>query len=233
MDKIFQYIIKILKVKSKMAGRFSEDFFMWLEALSGSEMNLVYNEPGWYGKYFTDLLLSELKDESDLKRIKFYDGSYPLLENPFVSRDRLVIQNDNHDLQSPSFKVSLKPRGSILVLDKDIEQHRRHEVKLFRDPYWVRDKGNDWPVRIVMSSYWYTHGMYGVPDGRSICDRKSNKNCVESVPYLEAYLPDACAYEGEGYTRVHRDLSIINAMRAWVGLDEMKAADLGLPRCGV
>jgi alpha-amylase len=219
------------KVKSKMGGRFSDDFFMWLEALSGYEMNLIYDEPGWYGKVFTNLLLKELKEESDLARIKFNDGSYPLFENPYIAPERLVIQNDNHDLQSTSFGVSLKPRGSVLVRDKDVEQHRQQQVKLFRDPYWVRDNWNDWPVRVVMSSFWFTYGEFGVPDGRSVCNVKTDKKCRQSVPRLSAYEANACAYEGRGYTRVHRDIGIINAMRSWIGLDRINASVLGLSHC--
>lgn len=40
-----------------------------------------------------------------------------------------------------------------------------------------------------------------------------------------------CAYRGKGYTRVHRDVKIINAMRKWMKLGPISGGDIGLPGC--
>ena len=53
-----------------------------------------------------------------------------------------------------------------------------------------------------------------------------------------AYDPNSCGYSVydqngkwlEGvYTRVHRDIEIINTMRRWMGLGLLSSSDLGLP----
>lgn len=57
------------------------------------------------------------------------------------------------------------------------------------------------------------------------------------MPFSAAYDANACGYSvapggswTEGvYTRVHRDLSIINAMRSWMGLGSITATQAGLP----
>ena len=57
------------------------------------------------------------------------------------------------------------------------------------------------------------------------------------MAYSAAYNPDECGYSvyvngawQQGvYTRVHRDIQIVNAMRAWMGLGSVKSADVGLP----
>lgn len=58
------------------------------------------------------------------------------------------------------------------------------------------------------------------------------------MPYSKAYDPNSCGYDvGQGgswkegvYTRVHRDMDIVNAMRKWQGLAQANdASSLGLP----
>jgi alpha-amylase len=61
------------------------------------------------------------------------------------------------------------------------------------------------------------------------------------MPFSKAFVADACGYTcsvngawQEGvYTRVHRDIEIINAMRKWQGLGAANGPeDLGLsPNC--
>ncbi len=78
-----------------------------------------------------------------------------------------------------------------------------------------------------------THGHLAVPDGWSDCSLCTTtcNSCKESAPYSPAYEPGACAYKGNSYTRVHRDIAIINAMRSWVQLPPIRGADIGLPGC--
>ena len=100
-----------------------------------------------------------------------------------------------------------------------------------------------------MTSYSFmNNGAAGFPDGKSDCSRCTGvqcKNyCSKSVPYQKAYDPSSKGYDtGSGgnwkegsYTRVHRDIQIVNAMRKWMGLnslnenelygDEMKKAEM-------
>ena len=42
-------------------------------------------------------------------------------------------------------------------------------MKLFTSPNGAQDNDNDFPIRVVMSSfYWYGNGLQGIPDGKVI-----------------------------------------------------------------
>ncbi len=85
----------------------------------------------------------------------------------------------------------------------------------------------DWQIKLVLSSYTFmNNGAMGIPDGKSDCKAcigTQCNSCSKSMPYSKAHDPNSCGYDcgtsgawKEGvYTRVHRDISIINAMRAW------------------
>lgn len=130
--------------------------------------------------------------------------------------------------------------GSVLVKEKNVGKHRYFEELLFS-----RTDGN-WQIKLVLSSYTFydSIGAYGFPDGKSDCKncldgKNCNGQCTKSMPYSQAHNPNVCGYtvyDKNGswasgvYTRVHRDLSIILAMRRWQGLPtNLSASDLGLP----
>lgn len=73
----------------------------------------------------------------------------------------------------------------------------------------------------------------GIPDGLSDCSlcKVTCESCKHSTPKLDAFMPGECAYAGKGYTRVHRDVAIINAMRKWIKLGPISGSDIGLPGC--
>jgi alpha-amylase len=227
MSKIFK------KIQQKMGGEFPADFFMWLEVLTGGESGLLWTGPSWYGTSFQDKLLADLGSWSEVNKIKMWDGLYPKEagNNPLISRHRVVIQNDDHDQQSPgSSSRDMGPFGCVLVKNCPINDHRNFEINLFK-------QGNSdddiWPIRFILSSYYFTHGMKGIPDGLSTCSlcKVTCETCRENVPKLPAYEPNVCGYAGSGYTRCHRDIPIINEMRRWMKLGGVSGADIGLPGC--
>lgn len=121
--------------------------------------------------------------------------------------------------------------GSVLIKDKDVPKHRAFEVQLF-----TRTDA-DWWIKLVLSSYEFMDaGGAGFPDGLSDCSLFTGSSPVSDclgVPKDTAYVASACGYtmaQGK-YTRVHRDLSIINAMRGWVGLGATTASALGIAGC--
>lgn len=85
------------------------------------------------------------------------------------------------------------------------------------------------------------NGAAGLPDGQSDCANCKGSHCSDcnkSMKYSKAHDPNACGYTCEVngqwqegvYTRVHRDLDIIQAMRNWQGLEyKANPEDLGLP----
>lgn len=121
--------------------------------------------------------------------------------------------------------------GSVLIKDKDVPKHRGFETLLFSRT------DADWRIKLVLSSYLFTAaGGNGYPDGLSDCalytGSVSPTACL-GIKKDQAFVEGSCGYtmnEG-GYTRVHRDLSIVNAMRAWVGLGSATAAGLGISGC--
>lgn len=154
--------------------------------------------------------------------------------NPTVSRHRVVIQNDDHDQQNPgSTSREMHSHGCVLVKNCDPSTHRNFETRLFTNPENVRDNDNDWPIRFILSSYYHTYGTMGIPDGKSMCNLCSVtcETCRNSVPYIKAHDPTACAYSGNGYTRTHRDVQVINAMRSWMKLMPVTAHALGIGNC--
>jgi len=141
-----------------------------------------------------------------------------------VDRRREVIQNDDHDQQNGgSSSRDMHDKGSVLVLDKDPAKHRGFEMKLFNDPFGVYDNENDWPIRLVLSSYYFPpNGAHAIPDGKSDCSlcKVTCQGC-KSVSKIPASVQGARAYDGSGgsmtgYTLVHRDAAIVDAMRRWM-----------------
>ena len=100
---------------------------------------------------------------------------------------------------------------------------------------FTRTDGN-WKIRLVLSSYTFVESKnaFGFPDGHSDCKNCvgnfCQQQCTKSVPYSPAHDPNSCGYSVQDsngkwmegvYTRVHRDASIINAMRRWMGLQSI------------
>lgn len=70
------------------------------------------------------------------------------------------------------------------------------------------------------------NGAQGIPDGQSdcsVCVGDQCNSCSKSMSFSQAFKADSCGYDCEVngqwqqgvYTRVHRDMDIINAMRSW------------------
>lgn len=203
---------------------------MWGELLVGGEskMLLCDTNSGYnYGKYFENRLKEAGFSKSEIDKIKIWASWFPKEPDAdcgMVDRHRQVIQNDDHDQQKEgSTSRDMQDFGSVLVIEKDVEKHRNFEIALFDNPRGVRDNDNEWPIRMVLSSYYFHgKGISSIPDGLSDCKhcRISCETC-QSVPYKPAYVPNAKAYDGStgnmsGYTLVHRDKSIIEAMQRWM-----------------
>lgn len=154
-------------IQLKMGGQLPHDLFFWLEILSGGEKNVLWEGPSWYGKHFNDLLMNVLNSADDLDKIKIFDGGYPSKpwDNAAIPSRRIVIENDDHDSQSPMFFRDFGNLGCVLVKGCAIEEHRGFEMRMFENPYEVRDSEQDWPVRILLSSFYHTYGKLGIPDG--------------------------------------------------------------------
>ncbi|KAK2955665.1 putative Pancreatic alpha-amylase [Blattamonas nauphoetae] len=210
------------KFKANLGGNIPEDWITWLEVLTGGEAYLLVRDSQYS---YTTGLTREMKavglSDSDIEKVKIWWCGYPNEPNNdegTLSRTRKVIQNDDHDQQNDgSSSRDMHDKGCVLVKGCAPDKHRAYEVKLFQDPYEVNDNDNEYPIRLVLSSYYFLNGVKSIPDGQSDCSLcKVTCETCKSRSYAPAYVAGAKAYEGGDYTRVHRDAEIIAAMRAWM-----------------
>ncbi|CAE6369313.1 unnamed protein product [Rhizoctonia solani] len=229
----------LARLKTKMGGSLPPDFITWLEIILGGEKDLLacsYNDYNWY-QYFNEQMSAAGLSSTEIGYVKIwssdYPKEYPICGSWILPPSRFVIQNDDHDQQNDgSSSRDMADKGSVLIKDKNVASHRNFEVQLFTQT------GFNANVRNILSSYSFkSNGAKGFPDGFSDCSRfKGTGTCV-SMPYSAAYNANACGYSvaqggswTEGvYTRVHRDMSIVNAMRGWMGLGSTTASAVGLP----
>lgn len=227
------------RMQKKLGGSLPGDFVTWLEILMGGEKELLACSGGewsWYTNFNTQLSAAGISD-SDINKIKIWSSDYPkefpICGSWVIPSTRFAIQNDDHDQQSPgSSSRDMGDQGSVLIKDQDVAKHRSFEVKLFS-----RADG-DWQIKLILSSYmWGANGANGYPDGLSDCalytgTAQAASGCL-GLALDPAYVQGVCAYTmvAGRYTRPHRDLSIVNAMRSWVGLAATTASALGIPGC--
>jgi alpha-amylase len=215
------------KFKKAMGGSYPEDYFSWLEVLTGGEGSLLVGGDSSYS--YTTYLAKRLQEEgltdTEIDQVKLWWAPYPVepfLDNGRLSTKRKVIQNDDHDQQNPgSSSRDMHDSGCVLVKGCSPDTHRSFEVKLFTNPNGASDNDNDYPIRMVLSSYYFpSSGVMSPPDGLSDCSlcKFTCDNC-QSREYVAAYQENAKAYEGSDYTRVHRDEQIIAAMRSWMHIN--------------
>ncbi|KAF8534912.1 glycoside hydrolase superfamily [Trichophaea hybrida] len=229
------------RLKNKLGGNFPGDFISWLEVIvgGGAETDLEAcggGEWSWYTNFNNKLSAAGLNSD-DIDKIKIwssadYPKNHPICGRWIIPPSRFAIQNDDHDQQSPgSSPRDMGDRGSVLIKEKNVGKHRNFELLLF-----ARTDA-DWNIKLLLSSYMFMdNGGAGFPDGLSDCSLYTGPQPIsgcKGVPKDQAYVANACGYtmsQGK-YTRPHRDVKIINAMRGWVGLNRITASKLGIPGC--
>jgi alpha-amylase len=186
-----------------------------------------------YGIYLENALYSAGWSAADVQKVKIWNSGYPKEPEKgycTISPVRNAIQNDDHDQQtSGSSSRDMGSEGCVLVKGCAVNDHRNFETKLFSSPNGNQgDNDNNYPIRLVLSSYYWQNGSYGVPDSLSECSKCVSQcsSCHSTSPW-SAYDGKSCGYD-ETYTRPHRDLSVVNAMRSWMKLPSVSSGDLGL-----
>lgn len=224
------------KFKRNVGGALPSDFFTWLEVLLGGEADLLMCNPnsGYnFGSYLTGQLSNAGFTKVEIQQIKTWNSGYPKEAEKGVDDcnidksglQRQVIMNDDHDQQNPgSSSRDMGDAGCVLIKGCDEAEHRRFEVELFTSPPGAKDNNNDYPIRNILSSFYWAEGeVQGMPDGKSDCSLCTiNCGSCKTMPYEKAFDPTSKGYDtGKGkYTRVHRDPAIVNAMRSWMGLKD-------------
>jgi alpha-amylase len=229
------------KFRRNVGGVLPKDFFSWLEILLGGEADLLMcnSQSGYnFGGYFTGKLAEAGFSGAEIQQIKTWNSGYPKepekgVDDCDIGRaglQRQVIQNDDHDQQNPgSSSRDMGNAGCVLIKGCDEAEHRSFEVELFTNPPGSRDNANDYPIRTVLSSfYWGDDQVQGMPDGKSDCALcTTNCDSCKTMQYEKAFDPTSKGYDsGKGkYTRVHRDEAIVNAMRSWMGLSSLAVSE--------
>ena len=93
------------------------------------------------------------------------------------------------------------------------------KVKLFENPNGiVNDNDVDYPIRLILSSFWWQNSTKGIPDGLSDCSLcTTNCDACVSTEKWGAFDDSSTGYDDE-YTRPHRDADVVAAMQSWMGL---------------
>ncbi|OHT02941.1 Alpha amylase, catalytic domain containing protein [Tritrichomonas foetus] len=215
-------VIIFKKFKDGLGGSYPEDFFTWLEVITGGESNLLVGDSDYsYTTYLENKLKAQGLSSSEIDMIKIWWSGYPTEpwnDGGRISKTRKVIQNDDHDQQNDgSSSRDLQGQGCVLVKGCSHDEHRNYEIKLFTSPNGADSNDNDYPIRMLLSSYYFKDGVKSIPDGQSDCS-SCTTTCdgCRSRGFSPAYVENAQAYAGSDYTRVHRDSQIINAMRSWM-----------------
>ena len=224
-----------LKLKVNLGGEFPNDFFAILIPENiDIDMSICMDDDFNIGKPFTQKLKTAGFSDNDIKKIKlWFKGFHFYEETPLKFLPICLNEDDEEEWQIDverqvislefSDDINMLNHYNIYIRDKNIEQHRADSIRLFTTELY----DYDWKIRNIFSSYSTYQSLVGIPDGKSDCSYCDSENCRTgciSFPYKKAYSPLSKGYdcgdeenwiEGE-YTRVHRDPSIINAMRKWM-----------------
>ncbi|KAH0788265.1 Alpha amylase, catalytic domain containing protein [Histomonas meleagridis] len=120
--------------------------------------------------------LTDLDTSKEFVRTRIADYLKDLLSIGFsgfrvdaiLSRIRKVIQNDDHDQQNDGSSLrDMHDNGCVLVKGCDANTHWNFEIRLFTDPYGGADNDNDYPIRMLLSSFYFQDGVQVIPDGKS------------------------------------------------------------------
>ena len=223
------------KFKANLGNKLPDDLLiiMVLEGVEGIAMELALcNKDSIinYGNVFTDHLIDAGFSYNEIDKIKLWfkgclkDDEDELSNSEPLCNEKVAIPIERWTI-SLEFSDDIN-RGdtgyNIYIKHKNIEAHRSILVeRMFKNPKY------DWQIRFIFTSFSLYHDLNGIPDGKSECTfcetDECKKNCVD-IPYRKAYNPLSKGYdcgneenwvEGE-YSRIHRDLLIINAMRKWM-----------------
>ncbi|GMH78693.1 hypothetical protein TL16_g07904 [Triparma laevis f. inornata] len=215
------------KLKANLGGEMPDDWITWLEILLGGEKDLLMCDPdsGYnYGSYLEDGLIAAGFSAADVEKVKIWNSGYPKEPDAgacTISKSRNAIQNDDADQQNPgSTSRDMGDQGCVLIKDcGDAAEHREFEKKLFESPNGIEDEDADYPIRLVLSSFYFVDGVQGIPDGKSDCSLcETECDTCTGVSLAPAWVEESVGYDGTDYTRAHRDPEVIKSMQAWMGI---------------
>ena len=212
------------KLKSNLGeGDFPDDFIAYLEINLGKEYNiLICNNNGDYnfGSPFETYLSNQNLSGNDITKIKILIEDKDF-QNSYCDNNEWVIPQDRHIIFLENQNKQKINDGGIYMKDKDKVSHKNNYISMLNN--------NNYNIKIIFSSYILKNGACGFPDGHSDCDLTNDNSCTKSIPYVKAYSPLSIGYDDyiEGnYTRIHRDIDIVNSMRLWLNIGRLTEDEL-------
>jgi alpha-amylase len=92
-------------LKSAIGGEVSENWFAWPEILIGGEADSLVQDSGYsFTTHFDGQLKWNGRSDKEIEQVKFWSSAYSTdvdSDEGRLTRVRKVIQNDDHDQQSP------------------------------------------------------------------------------------------------------------------------------------
>ena len=213
-------------------GELPDDFIAILElSYQDNKDIMLCNDDYSFGEPFVQKLKDKGFTDKDINKIKIGNeepDALPIYEDVWkINQARHVISFENYDIQKPDVNNDFS-----YIITKDIDIHRDKTINM------IKNNDINWKIKIIFSSYSLINGANGFPDGKSDCSKCNTidckRFCKKSVPYSKAYDPLSRGYDAgsinnwkEGtYTRIHRDINIISAMREWMGLNLLNKDEL-------
>ena len=208
-----------------------DDFILIFEMdLTDTEKTslLCSNDYHNFSAYFNNRL-KEIFSEKDIKKIKFQIEGYGKTKYT-CSGNLHWVDDENYIMYVENEKNQRDDEYNINNIIKDVNTHKDKYITMFNNII-INNK-----IRIVFSSYSLTDKGTGFPDGFSDCSRSETSDCSFTVKYTKAYDPLSIGYDTGtsdnfkkgNYSRIHRDLTIVNSMRKWMNLKELSEEELYL-----
>ena len=231
------YVAIFKKLKENLGNKFPDDFLVYMQVdIWGDRKNLFVcdnnNNEYNFAEGFKSKMESENFNENDIKKIKIWSTGYlsnnfPICDTSWkISPERWALGLSNHYIETTG-------GDDPYLRDKNLLKHKTNYIQL------LSDVSNNWKIKFIFSGYSIMkNGGYSFPDGKSDCSKCITEQCLntctKSVPFQKAYNPLSIGYDPgdsdenwkEGtYTRVHRNIDIVNTMRGWMDLNSFSNED--------
>ena len=219
------------KLKTNLGGAdFPNDLIIYLE--------LEFDTTSLCNNFGTEFINQDNGlSENDKNKIKIwannYPSNFPYCSITEINLERYVLGTDYREDQD-NIASRMGISGSVYIKDKNKVRHRNFVINTLKSTLF-----SDIKIRTIFSSYSYmNNGANGIPDGKSDCAKCTSNTCktkcTKSVPYKKAFDINSKGYDAgdnsnwkEGtYTRIHRDINIVNEMRKFMDLEELNETEL-------
>lgn len=185
-----------------------------------------------FSGYFVDLLKKEGFKDSEILQIKYWFKGCLAYEDYLPNYAPTCYAEKDEDLlfDVRRWTISLEfsddinmahDEYNIYIRAKDKEKHKQILINdMFLHPAF------NYSIKFVFTSFSIDN-VNGIPDGKSEKSFCATESCIKSASDLKfkrAFFPYSTGYDcgdsknwtiGE-YSRIHRDIDIVNAMREWL-----------------